>query len=349
MDANATPDSQAVLGALLLDLRSYGSEFVGTFANHAPMVLVAQQRMGATGDQLRRFLSHYDAYKGLLPFRDSTLEINADNWSDFLGQREHEAAYRRFFAAELSTKGLAGLLQQWLPRLAPGLGSSAFHALMRTAYALINDDEDEVVLSLAYWCACWLEMPTVTNTPPLSADPSTVLVHAGSLPSAKGQPVHDLIWQNMRQSFSLAGFETASDWLAIDHTVLERCASAAIALFAATQDFCALHAVTGLHWIRVLQPWHNATDEMVRYFWAGVAGLMNEMRFPVPPLPDTLERWRSLPCPEWPEIFQAACQSFDEHDLSLTFSCAQEEAACHDPLYRRAAARRLGMIPEMKA
>ncbi|HEY0124259.1 MAG TPA: questin oxidase family protein [Rhizobium sp.] len=349
MEACAQSDSQSTLRALLFDLRNSGSEFAGTFANHAPMVLVAQQRMGASGDQLRRFLAHYDAYKGLLPFKDSAIGIDAGNWSHFLGQREHEGAYRRFFAAERSAMGLAGLLRHWLPKLAPGLGSSAFHALMRTAYALLNDDEDEVVLSLAYWCACWLDMPARTNAPSISSDPSAILVYAGSLPTAKGQPVHDLIWQNMRQSFALPGFETASDWLAIDNSALERCASAAIALFAATQDFCALHAVTGLHWIRVLQPWHDATDEMVRYFWAGIAALMNEMQFPVPPSAEALERWRTLPCPDWPDIFAAACQSFDEHDLSLTFSCAQEEETYHEPLYRRAAARRLGMIPEMKA
>jgi hypothetical protein len=349
LEARAQSDSQSALNTLLLDLRNYGSEFVGTFANHAPMVLVAQQRMGSSAGQLQRFLSHYGAYKGLLPFQHSALDIDTDNWSDFLGERQHEDAYRRFFAGELARMDLSGLLRRWLPKLAPGLGSSAFHALMRTAYALINDDEDEVVYSLAYWCACWLDMPTPTHAAPLARDPAAVLIHAGSLPAAKGQPVHDLIWQNMRQSFALPGFEAAADWLVIDDSVLERCAASAIALFAATQDFCALHAVTGLHWIRVLQPWHDATDEMVRYFWAGIAGLMNEMRFPVPPSAEAVARWRALPCPDWPEIFAVACQSFDEHDLSLTFSCAQEEEAYHDPLYRRAAARRLGMIPEMKA
>lgn len=349
MDTPLNPSSREVLRDLLSEMPGYGSEFVGTFANHAPMVLVAQARMGASGYQLRRFFENYKGYKGLLPFKPSLLSIDEANWRDHLGERQHEDAYRRFFADEFRCRGRAELLHRWLPLLAPGVGSSAFHALMRVAYAVLNDDDTEVVNGLAYWCACWLQMPMPTGAQPLSSEPGEVLVHAGSVPAAKGQPIHALIWQNMQQSFALPGFETAGDWLAIDEDTMARCANAALSLFAATQDFCALHAVTGLHWIRVLAPFHEATSEMVRYFWAGVGALMNEMGYPSLPAPEAVQAWRDLPCPSWPEIFAAACQSFDEHDLSLVFSCSQEEAAYGDPLYRRAAARRLGMIKEMVA
>ena len=349
MNLTLEPSSQDVLRDLLAQIPDYGSEFVGTFANHAPMVLVAQAQMGASGLQLRRFFTNYKDYKGLLPFKKSDLSIDEANWRGHLGERHHEDAYRRFFAMQLGQVGRAEVLHRWLPQLAPGVGASAFHALMRVAYAVLNDDDPEIVNGLAYWCACWLQMPAATGTPPLSRQPGAVLVHAGSIPAMKGQPVHALIWQNMHQSFELPGFETAGDWLAIDDDTLKRCAGDALALFAATQDFCALHAVTGLHWIRVLAPFHDATPEMVRYFWAGIGGLMNEMGYPSLPSPDAVEIWRALPCPEWPDIFAAACQSFDEHDLSIVFTCCQEEAIYGDPLYRRAAARRLGMIGDMTA
>jgi hypothetical protein len=342
------PDSRAALDALIGEMPNYGSEFTGTFANHAPMVLIAQAFMGGSPAQMQRFFAEYNAYKGLLPFADSDLTITVETWQAHLGAREHEAAYRRFFDAELHRLGLHDMLRLWLPRMAPGVGASAFHALMRMAYALMNDEDAvEASHALAYWCATWLQMPAQTGTAPLSANPAEVLIYAGGLPGVRDQEIYPLIWQNMRQAMALPGFETAGDWLEVDDTVLERCAAASVVLFAATQDFCALHALTGMHWIRVLQPYHAATNEMVRAFWAGAVGLMNEMGFPELPPPEALERWRALPCPDWPEIFAAACQSFDEHDLSVTFSCSQEEQIYGDPLYRRAAARRLGLIGEM--
>jgi len=344
-----TEDARASLDGLLAEMPSLGSEFALTFANHAPMVLVAQARMGGSPAQMRRFFDFYHGYKQLLPFSECDFDIATADWQAHLGNRAAEGAYRRLFQAEFARKGRAAVLAEWLPRLAPGIGASAFHGLMRTAYGVIDDNDAEIILGLAYWCASWLTMPGATGAAPLSADPAAILVHAGAIPAMHGQPVHALIWHNMRQSFALPGFETAGDWLEIDDTALARCAAASIALFAATQDFCALHAVTGMHWIRVLAPFHDATPEMVRRFWAGVAALMNEMRYPALPSPETLDRWRALPCPDWPEIFAAACQSLDEHDLSLSFTASQEEAVYGDPLYRRAAARRVGLIPEMTA
>lgn len=340
-------DSQPVLSSLMASMPSYASELDGTFANHTPMVLVAAARLGASPTQMLAFANHYAATKKTLSFQDSAAVVTVSNWRTMLGMREHEGAYRRFFALQQELHGTDVLLRDWLPLLAPGVGASAFHALMRTAYAVLNEDDVETVNGLAYWCATWLPMPASRTGPCISADPALVLLHAGALPGMRGLPVHDLLWKNMRQSFELESFKSASDWLVVDDTTLIRCAGSAIALFAATQDFCALHAVTGLHWIRMLQPFNPATQEAVRYFWAGIAGLMNEMGYPRLPSSSALNRWRAQSCPDWHQILDAACRSFDEHDLSLVFTCWQEELCYGDPLYRRAAARRLGMISEM--
>jgi hypothetical protein len=57
-----------------------------------------------------------------------------------------------------------------------------------------------------------------------------------------------------------------------------------------------------------------------------------------------LEDWRQTPVPDWPEISATACQSDDEHDISLTFSAREEWKFYGDPLYQVVAARRLGLI-----
>ena len=126
-------------------------------------------------------------------------------------------------------------------------------------------------------------------------------------------------------------------------------AAASIALFAATQDFCALHAVTGMHWVRVVMPYCPDATPMLRHFWQCIAALMGEMRFPVLPDTATLDRWRDLPAPGWDEIEAAAARSYDEHDISLTFSAREEMKVYGDPLYRLAAARRVGLVADYTA
>src|SRR5262249_7392195 len=83
---------------------------------------------------------------------------------------------------------------------------------------------------------------------------------------------------------------------------------------------------------------------LIRYFWQAIAAVYPKMGLPVLPGADAVAAMREAPCPPWPEIAAAACASDDEHDHSLAFSAWQEEAAYGDPLYRRVAARRVGLI-----
>jgi hypothetical protein len=141
-------------------------------------------------------------------------------------------------------------------------------------------------------------------------------------------------------------FAPVVDWLEIGPGTMAAMAETGLVLFAATQHFAALHVVTGLHWIRLLAPHCDAAvlHLMLRSFWQGVAALSGELGFPTLPDPETVERWRRLPAPDWPEIRAAAAASFDEHDISLAFSAGEEMATYGDSLYRVAAARRLGLI-----
>lgn len=138
------------------------------------------------------------------------------------------------------------------------------------------------------------------------------------------------------------------DWLAIDATSLDKMAQAALAIFAGTQHFAALHAVTGVHWLRIVTPYCQAPDVMLRSFWLCVSALLPDMGYPTLPNAETLDLWRAAPAPDWPRIWAVAAQSFDEHDISIAFSAHEEDHVLNDPLYRVAAARRLGLIPDYR-
>lgn len=327
-------------------MSAYGSEFAKTYANHAPMVLVALDRLGGSPERLAEFFTHYRDYKALVPFGPTIARLDAASWLSAIGRREREPDLRVFFTREVDRLGIAGALHAYLDILAPGIGASALHALMRMAYGLIREDETEIAASLAYWAATYLDMPPSLGVAPITFDPAEILGRIADIDAMHELPLHELLWQNMAESGRLPEFAPVIDWLAVDAETLPRMANTAIMLFAATMDFSALHAVTGLHWLRVVMPYSRDPETLLRHFWQCVAALMGEMGFPTLPDRETVERWRDLPVPPWETIKAAAAQSYDEHDLSLVFTATQEFGAYGDPLYQLAAARRVGLVPD---
>ena len=336
----------AALDRLMAQMPDYHSEFAKTYANHAPMVLVALHRIGGDGPRMNDWFDHYRDEKKLFGPPARQAPLTAETWETAIGHRDRETDLRDFFVAEVDRLGIEGALAAYLPRLSPGVGASALHALMRMAYALLRKDATEVAVSLAYWSACWLEMPKSTGAAPVTKDPAEVLARVAAIDALHRLPQKELLWHNMMAVGEVPEFAPVVDWIEVDDDTVARMASASIALFTATQDFCALHAVTGMHWMRIVLPYCPTPDVMLRHFWQGVAALMGSMGFPSLPSAETLDAWRRLPVPSWDEINAAAAQSYDEHDLSITFSCQEEMKLYGDPLYQLAAARRMGLVPD---
>ena len=147
------------------------------------------------------------------------------------------------------------------------------------------------------------------------------------------EPERDLLWHFMRAIAEKPEFVPVVDMLAIGPETHDRVARCSLALYAATLDFCALHAVTGTHWLRLMAPRTPDAATPLRYFWQAIASLVPKIGFPVLPSADELEAWRRMPLPDWPEIYREAVKRDDEHDLSLSFSAGEEFKHYGDPLY----------------
>ena len=338
------------IGETLSAMSSYGSEFERTFANHAPMALTALAGMGGSPERLKRFFAYYRDYKQLKPFGAPQAELTAATWPSALGQREREPDLRAFFQREVAANGIEATLRSTLPILAPGVAASAFHGLMRLAYALLSERDDDVAIALGYWAATYLALRPATGAPPLTDDPADVLTRTMAIGPLHDLKLHELLWQNMRDAAALDEFAPVVDWLRIDDATLGKMATTGLVVFSATQHFAALHIVTGAHWLRIVEPYADRPTffALLRYFWQGIAGLVGELGFPTLPDAATLERWRRQSAPDWPELQAAAAESFDEHDISLAFSAREEVKIYGDPLYRVALARRLGLMEEYR-
>ena len=147
------------------------------------------------------------------------------------------------------------------------------------------------------------------------------------------EPERDLLWHFMRAVSQKPEFAPVVDMLAIGPETHDRIARCSLALYAATLDFCALHAVTGTHWLRLMAPRTPDAATPLRYFWQAIASLVPKIGFPGLPSADELEAWRRAPLPDWPEIYREAVARDDEHDLSLTFSAGRRiQALWRSPL-----------------
>jgi hypothetical protein len=332
----------------LAEARSLGVEFGTDLANHAAMVLHALHRLGGTEAEARRFLAAYRRNTGLAAMRVSPGAVTRASWASHLGDRDFEAAHRAFFRAELDRAGSGpALAREWLPKLLPGMAASALHALMRLAYAVDAGDDAEVAESLGYWSACYLPLGEGVGAAPISEEPVAVLARVAAEPSLRAVKVDNgLLWHFMRATAEQPAFAPAYDWLAVGPDTLDRIARDSLLVFAATMEFCALHAVTGAHWVRLVLPLLGPADQerAIRHFWQAIAAVYVKMECPAPLDPAAADRLRALPCPDWPAIAAAACRSDDEHDLSLVWSAREEWAHRGDPLYQVVAARRVGLL-----
>jgi len=325
--------------------RAWSAEFPFFLANHLPMVLVALHRMGASDERLMEYCHIYQKANGLVPVPEPVGEITRDNWKESLGQREREGDYRRFFAGEVARLGATEAALAYLPQLFPGFAASALHAFMRMAYATFTDSDEETGVALGYWAATYLSLGPPSGRPPTTDDPAQVLAYMyGPETFRHVETERDLLWHFMRAVAEKPEFAPVVDMLAIGPDTHDRVARVSLSLYAATGDFCALHAVTGTHWLRMMAPRTPDRATPLRYFWQAITSLVPKIGFPELPRADELDEWRNMRLPDWSEIFREAVGRDDEHDLSLPFSAGEEFKRYGDPLYRYAAAKRLGFV-----
>lgn len=325
--------------------RGFSFEFPVMLANHLPMILFAMYRMGASEERLRSYCTIYQRDNGLVPVPERVAPITLANFEEGLGDRSREADYRAFFADLVGKRGGESVAREFLPRFMPGFTASALHAFMRTAYSVARADDDELAVGLAYWATCYLELGRATGGSPTTSDPLDTLLYMYGPDSFRHVvPETDLLWHNMRATAALPEFKPVADMLEIGPGTLESMAKVSLVLFASTMDFCALHALTGCHWMRMMAPVWPDRAAALRYFWQGITALVPKIGFPSLLNGEEVEAMRQAHAPDWVEIFGVAVQRDDEHDLSLTFSASEEEKLRGDRLYRVLAAKRLSLI-----
>ncbi|HVY98667.1 MAG TPA: questin oxidase family protein [Dongiaceae bacterium] len=344
-----------MLKPLLARARAYHPEYGGGLCNHLPMALIALDRMGASPARLQRYATEY--LRNMEPAPTPGTAIGEGNWTERLGEQAAYADYLGFFRREVQRLTARPAIRAYLPRLARGVAAAAFHPLIRTAFGVIGDDQEEVAVGLAYWAARHLKLPrqgpaigeAVEEMAP-SDDPVALLAALrGSDDLAFESNPDNLIDREFAEASSHPRFGTIARALAIDDLSFDKLRRAAALLYLGTEDFTALHGVTGLHAARILAGFADDPRAFAAQLWRALLALYLALDRPALPDAAAVAKLTQGPLPDWNRILPAAVESEDEHTIKLVFTCLDETRAGYGRLYRYLAARKVGLLARADA
>jgi hypothetical protein len=314
--------------------RPRGSSTSDTFSSHLPMALAALVGTGASPEQLDRFTEHYLQHlpEPALPVK----ALSPDEALTCLGQVKAEPRFETLFDQQIATRGREAVLREWLAHLLPGLSAAAFHGLIRTAYGVRFDNDEEVASGMAVWAGSWQPMPAPQGA--LVGDSNLIAALQTFLdePALAALPAKaNGISVRMREisrhphfAKALPTPELHDPAQALDCLTLE-CANR----YLQSLNFTTMHAVNALHALRSLAPWLPSLKAALKFAWPALAAALisaRTSRSDDVPYADTLT---------WPEIQARSRVQTDDHVIKTVYSFHDLAIVLHDDAFRRSASR----------
>lgn len=340
-----------VLIKLLAQSSIYAPFFQGGFSSHLTMTLIALDNLGAQDDIKRMYFD--DCIKKLELNREKSIEINRDNFDDFLGLATHFPAYLDFIEYEVKDMGVEKTIELYFDKLSPGIGAAAFHALIRLGYAIGLPSEcgtvakKEIAISIAYLATAYLPLHNLKECSAQSVRERLAYIRRNFTPDPEfiGE---GLILQRMRSASYHPQFDSLVGRIKLDNDGLHDLADFVIKLYCETYDFSALHAVTATHALRLILPYVKDQDKIINNYWTALVALYFSIRAPKVDL-DKIISDEQIGLFQWDEIIKSAIRSRDEHTIKFVYSCHEEfihyRGGAH---YIKAAAVKAGMYSLMK-
>lgn len=306
--------------------------------NHLPMALVAKEGLGADADELTRFAKSYATKISSL--QAPSVHLDHSTWTSAIGSRDAAADLRSYFVERVAEEGPDDTLRTHLPALLPGISGAAFHGVIRLAYAIEVSSPSRIAAGLAYLAEVGSPLRALTPEEVRSQDPSEMLSELSRAANLPTRPRLRNITEEMRAVAQSDLFDATVSSLEITGDTIQRLAEAALHLYASTDDFTALHGVTGMEAISRLRPWIDDSVLLSRYaFQALVAAYLS---IGAPPLwsRDHLDEFADSNESDANAVASTAAFSDDEHVSKLVYTAHRSWEQTLDPLYLAVAARK---------
>lgn len=309
---------------LIDDGHRFSPFYEGVLANHLPMAVSALDRLGVSEREIADFAGRYSEI--LEPMPAPTGVITESTTAEFLGRREAVASWIEFFKSRIAAAGAEATTRLWLDRLMPGISSTAFHGLLRLAYAVDDGGDDELAHALGQWAA---DYTTLGPLPSLAAAGRSPEAALALLSGSKGRYRGDNIIERMRQVCLDASFPGVVASAGSNELTTPALARAMLAAYRATRSFTVLHGITACHAFRVLTPLMADASLARLYLWQALACAYISAGGPEAGAPLSGNDGLS-----WEQIVRLAAVAREEHDVKLVYTCRREFDFCGDDAYR---------------
>jgi hypothetical protein len=301
-------------------------------ANHLPMALVALDRLGAGAPTMQAFADHYALR--LVPAAQASAALDPH---DYLGSAGDFPRFVRFFEERIGESGVDAVLRDWVPELLPGLAASAFHSMIRLAYAIEAGADEEIAHALAFWASEYATLP-------LSLDPAE-----GSLADIAARLRDKVAGHVFKPGIIIDKMLEIAWHPALAGAVVQPqqapslgdIAGFALEAYGRHEDFTLLHVVTGCHAFRLVERFVNDKALARRYLWqAAVAASLT-----ITPRAGDAAHDEPANCGTAPEdLARLATQATDDHVIKLCYTALCEYRHYGDGRYLEIARRKLATV-----
>ena len=306
----------------------YHPLYGGGLAMHLPMVLVALERIHAPNtkliDTFNESIIGLERIGGL----DKVTAVNSIE--EQLGHSESFRAYLKYYKHELATLGTQAVLKKSLPILIPGVAASAFHALIRLAYALEANCQSEVAVALAYWSAEYQSFELNEETTAESLE--SILTRLSAL-GEEFEFSPGIIVNRMSEIGDLLKDKAC---VVLPNSMdISDLRELALKSFYLSDDFTLLHTVTGCHAFSIVMPYLENKEAALKELWKAilVAYLSTGLSF------KNIEIQTVEGDVDFSPIIQGARTSDDSHVIKLVYTCLSEYKKWGNKLYFEIAQR----------
>ncbi|MEM4989496.1 questin oxidase family protein [Collimonas sp. H4R21] len=334
----------------LLDANARYADDNKGLTNHCPMALCALAGMGAQPARLQEFFDTWQ-HRSAVPARPVLKAVGRDTWLACIGDASAVSALREYFEEWIWSAGADAVLEQVLGRIPFAPASGAFHALIRLAYGLEAQHLSEIAAGLAALVCGNLHIDAGSHQriPAASVNQGLAIlsrvlhgtVFTGSL-----------IVTRLRAVAGYPLFYAVLPAAPMQPQLLDAMARAAISLYWQTNNFTALHIVTGLHAARrVLSHLPEAlVQRLLPDLWVAVCAAYVSIGAPPLAASDAISDDAETlidNADTWQDLFTTAIASDDDHVIKMVYTCYCENLRAPSPLYLAAAARRAGRMFQM--
>ncbi|HEY1826042.1 MAG TPA: questin oxidase family protein [Acidimicrobiales bacterium] len=304
--------------------------------NHLPMALVAKAGLGAPAKELKRFARRYR--RRLAPTNRATVTLTSASWRRAVGEREAYPDLVEYFDQSIATEGIEQTLRRHLDALVDGISGAAFHGVIRLAYALDVASPARVATGLAYLSSSATVLGSLEAGPAQSNDAGEIMRRLASETGPIDEPVRT-IDARMRLVAQRPEFAHVAGALEINDNTFQQLNAVALRLYARTDDFTALHGVTGMEAIGKIRPYVSDRARLDRAAFQALAAAYLTIGAP--------DFWSG----DWPnsmvevtaldaeEVAARAALSNDEHVAKIVFTSLRMSRDSPDDLYLAVAER----------